>query len=384
MRGDLTQDVRIEPVQGRAGLKRFVRAAFPIYGDDPCWVKPLMLERLDLLDAAKNPLFDHMRAAFWIAWRGDRPVGRISAQIDRLAQERIDPQLGYFGMFECIDDPAVASALFETAEGWLKAQGITRARGPFNLSVNSELGLLVDGFDTPPMLMMGHARPYYGRLVERAGYAKARDLYAYILDVRKTFPPVILRVVDIARRDPRITIRQIDLSRYDAELDTIMRLFNAAWAENWGFVPFTDAEAKHAAKSLKPLINPQFAQICEYDGEPAAFMITLPDINDWIADLDGRLLPFGWAKLLWRIKRFRPRRVRVPLMGVRPDLQRSRAGGAMAFLMIETIRAEVVARGGEWGELSWILEDNKGMNNILEQILSRIYKTYRIYEKALA
>ena len=160
MRGDLTQDVRIEQVQGRAGLKRFVRAAFPIYGDDPCWVKPLMLERLDLLDAAKNPLFDHMQAAFWIARRGDRPVGRISAQIDRLVQERIDPQLGYFGMFECIDDPAVASALFETAEGWLKAQGITRARGPFNLSVNSELGLLVDGFDTPPSMMMGHARAY--------------------------------------------------------------------------------------------------------------------------------------------------------------------------------------------------------------------------------
>lgn len=376
--------IRIVKVDSRADLKTFIRLAEPIYKDDPNWIKALEMERLELLSPKKNPWFEHAKAQFWIAYRGERPVGRISAQVCDMVQELILKGLGQIGMYEAMDDAEVSAALFETAESWLRDQGMDRVQGPYNLSVNSECGLLIDGFDMPPMLMMGHARPYYATHFEAAGYSKAKDMYAYRLNISKGMPPFVTRITRLGENNKRLVIRPIDKRNYTAEVETFFDIFNDSWSENWGFLPFTDAEAAHASKSMRPLIRDYMVRVCEYDGEPAAFMITLPNINALIQDLDGRLLPFGWAKLLWRLNRGCTTGVRVPLMGVRKKYQDTRIGGTMAICLIEHCRRGVVEHGGIWGELSWILEDNLGMRNILVQCGSVIYKTYRIYEKPLA
>lgn len=380
---DASEDIRIEPVISRADLKRFIRVPYPIYADDPNWVCPLEIERMDLLRKDKNPFYLHAEGQYWIACRGGQPVGRISAQIDRLVCDVIAPDLGQFGMFECIDDQAVADALFGAAEAWLGERGVKRVRGPYSLSVNEETGLLVDGFETPPMIMMGHAKPWYERLVRDAGYGQIKELYAYYLDISRKFPDRVWRVVKIAERRSSIKIRELNMKEFDRDLEDIFSIFNEAWAENWGFVPFTPEEARHAAKSLKPFLKPHLVRLIEVDNEVAAFMITLPDVNDWIKDLNGRLLPFGWIKLLWRLARFRPTRLRVPLMGVRKKYQGGPIGGAMAFLLIDTIRVAAVKRGIIFGEFSWILEDNTAMMSIAEEVDSERYKTYRLYEKAI-
>lgn len=375
--------IRIVKVDSRADLKTFIRLAEAIYKDDPKWVKALEMERLELLSPKKNPWFEHATAQFWIAYRGDRPVGRISAQVCDMVQELILEGLGQIGMYEAMDDAEISAALFETAESWLRDRGMNRVQGPYNLSVNSECGLLIDGFDMPPVLMMGHARPYYAAHFEAAGYSKAKDMYAYKLDISKGMPPFVTRITRAGESNKRLVIRPIDKRNYAAEVESFFDIFNDSWSGNWGFLPFTEAEAAHAAKSMRPLIRDYMVRVCEYDGEPAAFMITLPDINALIKDLDGRLLPFGWAKLLWRLNRGCTTWVRVPLMGVRKKYQDTRIGGTMAISLIEQCRRAVVEHGGIWGELSWILEDNLGMRNILVQTGSVIYKTYRIYEKSL-
>ena len=376
-------DVTVRRVEDRKSLKQFIRMPAVIYRGDPAWVQPLTAERLELLDKRKNPYFAHAEADYWIACRDGVPVGRISAQVDRLVEEARGERIGHFGMFECIDDAAVAKALFAAAQAWLEARDCTRIEGPYNLSINGEIGLLVDGFETPPALMMGHGRPYYGRLVEAQGFAKVKDVFAYELDLLKGPPARITRFVEASRRNPNYRLHEIDMRRYDDELETVIDIFNDAWSDNWGFVPLTHAEARHMAKEIRPLIDNKCVQICYYKGEPMAMMVALYDLNSLIADLDGRLLPFGWLKLLWRLKVRYPERFRVPLMGVRKAHQNTRQGAAMALLLIEAIRQACVARGARWGELSWILEDNEGMRSILDEIGCRLYKTYRIYEKDL-
>lgn len=382
-------EVRIRPVGTRADRRRFVRMPDRLYRDDPAWVAPLTFERLGLIDPKKNPYFEHAEACFWIAERNGQPVGRISAQVDRLLEERAGERIGQFGLFDCVEDDEVAARLFETAEGWLEERGCSRVQGPFSLSTNGECGLLIDGFETPPALMMGHARPYYGELIELQGYAKAKDLYAYELDLLKGPPERITRFVEASKRDSNFRLRNVDMRRYEDELDIIIDIFNDAWANNWGFVPLTEAEARHLATEIRPLIDPCGVRICEYKGEPMAMMVTLFDFNSLVRDLNGRLWPLGWVRLGARLLNLRPRgrcpkRVRVPLMGVRQRFQNTRQGAAMALMVIESIRMACVEAGADWAELSWILEDNVGMRNILDQIGATIYKTYRIYDKAMA
>jgi len=381
--------VQVRPLRSRAELKRFVRMPDRIYAGDPAWVAPLTFERLALIDPEKNPYFEHAEAAFWLAERDGEPVGRISAQVDRRVEEYAGERIGHFGLFEAAEEPDVAQLLFATAESWLAERGCTRVQGPFNLSTNGECGLLAEGFDTPPALMMPHGRPYYAALVEAQGYGKAKDLYAYELDLLKGPPARITRFVEASKRNPDVRLRDVNMHRYEDELQTIIDIFNDAWANNWGFVPLTDAEARHLAAEIKPLIDPCGVRICEYKGEPMAMMVTLFDFNSLVRDLNGRLWPIGWAKLATRLLGLRlrgrcPPRVRVPLMGVRQKFQHTRQGAAMALMLIESIRLACVESGTEWAELSWILEDNRGMRNILDEIGAEIYKTYRIYEKSLA
>ncbi len=366
-----------------AAIDRFIRVPFALYGDDPHWVAPLILERRDHLNPRANPYFDHAEVAYWLALRGSRAVGRISAQVDQVYLDRHGDACGHFGFVEGIDDGEVFKGLFAAAEGWLRERGMVRARGPFSLSINDESGLLVHGHDSPPSMMMGHAPPYYATRIEAEGYGKAMDLYAYRYDAWQTFPSGPAAIVKRATRNAPIKLRRLNKANYQADLDIILDIFHDAWSDNWGFVPFTPAEIRHVAKSMKPLIRERLVSIIELDGAPAAMAVSLPNLNEAIADLDGSLLPFGWAKLLWRLKIGRMRSARVLLMGVRRQYHNSALGTALAFTAVGAIYSELSDSGFEYAELSWVLENNHAMRKMIEACDARHYKTYRIFEKAL-
>jgi len=379
----MAEPVLIRPVATKTDRKAFVDFAWEVYRDDPAWVPPLKSEVHGLLDPKANPWFGHAKAQLWLAERGGRIVGRISAQVDDLVIAHMGVGTGQWGMFEALDGDA-AAALIETAEDWLRTHGMTRALGPFSLSVWDEPGLEIEGHGEAPTVMMGHHRPEYAAWVEAAGYAKAKDLVTYALDIRDWSDPKIDRLIASGERNPRIRIRKVDKSRFADEAAIILNLLNDAWSDNWGFVPLTEAEIAFAAKKLKPIIYEELVRVAEVDGEAVAFMITLPDINELTADLNGRLFPFGWAKLLWRLRKPRTRRLRVPLMGVAKKLHGTRIASLLAFMMIEFTRRDAVSKyGATHGEFGWILEDNKGMLSIAQLPGAQINHRYRIYEKAL-
>jgi GNAT superfamily N-acetyltransferase len=372
--------LRIVAVQGAAALDDFIAVPRGVFRSDPAWIQPLTLERRLHLSPRSNPYFQHARWQAWTAWRDGEPVGRISAQIDDLHLERYRDASGFFGMLDAEDSQETFGALLGTAERWLSEHGMRRVRGPFNLSINQEMGVLVDGFDTPPFFMMGHARPYYAMRIENAGYHKATDALAY--SITPDFGSEAMRRL-IAATAHRASVRPLDLSRFDTELSLLRDIFNDAWAENWGFVPFTAAEFADLGGAFRFLVDPDMIQIAEVDGEAAAFIVVLPNINEAIRGLHGSLFPTGWARLLWRLKVRYPSTFRVPLMGVRRRFQRSRLGTALAFLVIEAARPAAKRRGAKEIELSWILEDNAGMRSIIESIGGRAYKRYRVYERSL-
>ncbi|HEY0626578.1 MAG TPA: N-acetyltransferase [Allosphingosinicella sp.] len=380
--------VTIRPAVTAADRRAFVDLAWALYADDPNWVPPLKSEVHGLLDPKKNPWFEHAEAAFFLAERRGKPVGRISAQVDRLVLEAppeqgMGPGTGQWGMFEAADEEAAAS-LIARAEQWLRDKGMTRAQGPFSLSIWDEPGLLVKGHDHAPTVMMGHHNPAYQAWVEAAGYKGVKDLVTYELDITYDPPPLVRRLLTSGGRDPSIVIRKVDKSKFDAEAAIILGILNDAWSDNWGFIPLTDAEIAYAGKKLKPIVFEDLIRIAEVDGEPVAFMITLPDLNELTRDLNGSLLPFGWAKLLWRLRKPKVRTMRVPLMGVVKRLQSSRLAGQLAFMMIERIRLASVANyGATRGEIGWILEDNSGMVAIADALVTNINKVYRVYEKPL-
>jgi len=379
----MSGEITIRPVASRADRRAFVDLAWEVYKDDPCWVPPLKDEVQGLINPKKNPWFGHGKAEFWLAERGGKAAGRISAQVDELVQEHMAPGTGQWGMFEALD-AETGAALIATAEQWLRDQGMTRALGPISISIWDEPGLLIQGFDEPPMVMMGHHRPAYQGWIEAAGYGKAKDLYTFELDIRIDMIPVIDRLIRSGEANPRIRIRDVDKSKFDQEAAIILDILNDAWSDNWGFVPLTDAEIAYAGKKLKPIIVEDLVKIAEVDSEPVAFMITIPDMNEMIRDLDGKLLPFGWAKLLWRLHRVATRRVRVPLMGVRKSLQGGRMASQLAFMLIEFTRRVCINKYGiNVGEFGWVLEDNQGMMSIAQLPGANINHTYRIYEKAL-
>jgi hypothetical protein len=375
--------LQVVPVTTAAQLDRFIRLAMRLGGSDPNYIAPLMVERREALSPATNPFFSHAEVQFWLAVRDGRDVGRISAQIDALAPEDPAGPVGHFGMVAAEDDPAIFEALFRTAEAWLRSRGRRIVRGPLDLSINEQVGLLVEGFDTPPMFMMGHDAPYAGGRIEGQGYRKAKDVHAYIADVTNDLPP---KVLDHVRRRPPagVRLRQLDTARYDAEVATLTDILNDAWSENWGFTPTTEAETRQLAKGLKMVVDPRLTWFAEIDGETAGFIVFLPNVNEAIADLRGRLLPFGWARLLWRLKVARVKTARVPLMGVRRKFARTRRGQLLPFMLIDAGASQARKLGYRQAELSWILEDNGPMRSILEAAGARIYKTYRIYEKTLA
>jgi len=375
-----SKTLKVVKVEGRSALNDFIRLPWSLYTDDPMWVPPLLLERRMHL-SPKNPYFDHAKFCSWVAYRDDKAVGRISAQIDRLHIDRYQDATGFFGMIEAEDDILTFQALLDTAENWLRRQGMKRICGPFNLSINQELGLLVDGFDTPPSMMMGHARPYYADRMQDNGYRKEKDLLAYIISTDKELSKAARTIT--AKVKNRFRIRGLRKSQFVEELEIIRDIFNDAWSKNWNFVPWTNAEFEHLGKDLKMLADEELVKIAEVDGEPAAFMVLLPNINEVIRDLNGRLFPFGWLKILWRLKVKYPKSARIPLMGVRCRYHDSLMGAALALGVISDAQLPAIKRGLKEVELSWILEDNMAMRKIIESLGGRVYKTYRMYSKDL-
>jgi len=373
--------LEIRNVSGKKDLKTFIRVPWRIYKDDPNWVAPLLIERKETF-SAHHPFFKHARWNAWIAYRDGEPVGRISAQIDDLHLQHNEGNTGFFGLIEAIDDDEVFGNLFETAENWLREQGMHEVIGPFNLSINQDLGVLVEGFDSPPYIMTGHAPPYYGPAIERCGYRPVQDLLAYGLDSGTLAIPRVMQSL-IKRSGDRIKVRKLNVRAKAAELESMRDIFNDAWENNWNFVPFTTEEFSKVGKELLMASPDDFIQIAEVDGKDSAFIVLLPNINEAIADLDGRLLPFGWARLLWRLKVEFPKSGRVALMGVRQKYQNTRYGPALAYMIINGVMEAGKARGLERVEMSWILEHNHGVRNIIESVGGVITKRYRMYEKDL-
>ena len=376
-------DIEIVAVRSRAELERFIRLPERLYRADSSYVAPLRSERRAALTAGGNPYFEHAEAAFWIARRHGQDVGRISAQQDRLARPDPDHPVGHFGMLVAIDEAAVFARLLGTAEAWLAGRGMLQVQGPFNLSINEETGLLVDGFDTPPMLMMPHDPPYADARLAALGYRKVRDLYAYLCDTSAALPPAAASMV--SRGLPaNVTLRPMRRDDLKGDVAALVGIFNDGWEGHWGFVPITQAEVDHMARAMRPLLNDRLVWFAEVDGVPAAFGLCLPNLNAAIRDLSGRLLPFGWARLLWRLKVSGVTTARVPLMGVARQFQGSLLGRLLPLHIVEALRREALARGIEAVEMSWVLEDNLPMRHLAEAVGGRAYKTYRVYGKTLA
>jgi hypothetical protein len=383
-----SSDIVIEPVVDKPGRAAFVDLAYRLNAADPNWVPPLRIEALELITPGKNPFFDHADVQLMLARRRGEPVGRISAHVDRLAlaqplEQGMGPGTGNWGLLEA-EDEGVARALIGAAEEWLRGKSMTRVLAPLSMSIWEEPGQLVRGHDHPPTVLMGHQAKRYQDYIEALDYRPAKTLYTAEIDILPGFPPLIQRIIQSGEKNPRIRIREVDKRRFDQEAALILDILNDAWSDNWGFVPFTDREIAYAGKKFKPIVREDLIMVAEYDGEPVAFMMTLPNLNEVLQPMRGRLLPFNWLKLLLWLRKPKVRTMRVPLMGVRKKLQASRLAGQLAFMMIEYIRRNAIARyGATRGELGWVLEDNQGMVAIADAIESRVNREYVIYQKGL-
>lgn len=372
--------VTVRPVMTYRDMGKFIDVPWHVYANDPLWVPPLRLERRFHFSRF-NPFFKHGEWQAWVAYQNGQPVGRISAQIDSLHRERYGADSGHFGLLECIDDSEVFAALILNAEAWLASRQTRHVSGPFNLSINQECGILVDGFDTPPVIMMPHSPRWYGRLLEEQGYLPAKDLLAYKIRVDFEIPRVMQVLID--RLASKITLRTLQRNNFDEEMETLRDIFNDAWSDNWGFIPFTREEFAELGTSLRLLLPDEFIQIAEVDGKAAAFMVGLPNLNEVLIELNGSLFPFGWLKMIKKIRNHEIKTGRIPLMGVRKQFHNTPLGLALACLVIDAPRQAGIARGIEEVEMSWILEDNVAMRSILDSIGSKQYKRYRIYGKTL-
>jgi ribosomal protein S18 acetylase RimI-like enzyme len=372
--------VTVRPVTSHREMGVFIDIPWRMYADDPMWVPPLRLERR-LHFSRFNPFFKHGEWQAWIAYRNNQPVGRISAQIDQLHRQRYGADTGHFGLLEGIDDTEVFAALVRTAEEWLAVRHTRHVSGPFNLSINQECGILVEGFDTPPMVMMPHSRAWYGKLLEEQGYQPLKDLLAYWVETDHKMPRLMSTVIE--RFSRQVRLRMLRRDKFGEEMEILRDIFNDAWSENWGFVPFTQAEFAELGSSLRLLVPDEFIQIAEVDGRPAAFMVGLPNLNEIFAELNGSLFPFGWIRMIKYLKSRGVRTGRIPLMGVRKQFQSSPIGMALAIMVIDAPRQAGLSRGIQAVELSWILEDNKAMRAILDYLGCRQYKRYRIFGKTL-
>lgn len=373
---------RIIPVRSHAELRRFIEIPYAVHRGDANWIAPLRMEQAQAFSPKHNEFMRRADTGLFIAESGGVDAGRISAQADPVAAASGMADVGYFGCLCANDDDEVFDGLLLAAEKFLRRRGMTRVRGPFSMSVNEQTGLLVKGFDTPPMLMMSHDRPYIAAQLERHGYAKERDLFAYLVDLLAPLPRPV-RAMLFRPPAGNVKLRRLNLSDYDHEIRTLVDIFNDAWRNNWGFVPMTPAETSALGRHLRLLLDPRLVRFAEVDGEAAGFIVVLPNLNEAIRDLGGNLLPFGWAKLLWRLRVRGLKTARVPLMGIRQSLASAITGAALPLHLIGAVWQAAADMGIRHVELSWILEDNLAMRHMLERLGAPAYKTYRVYGKAI-
>ena len=369
--------VTIRPVRSRSDEKTFIKFQWVPYEGNPSWVPPLLLDRRKAIDRKNNPFYKHSTMEMFLAERDGRPVGRIAAIINDNHIREHQEKVGFFGFFESLNDREVAGALFDAASSWLKERGMEAVRGPASPSVNDEYGLLIDGFQHPPMILMAYNPPYYQTLVEGYGFTKAKDLYAYRLEDEKVFTEKLLRGTEIVRKRTGVTIRTIDFSQFTREVKILRDLYSRGWESNWGEVPMTEEEFAYAAKDLKTLALPELVLIAEIKGRPVGFALTLPDYNQLlIHNRKGYLLP---ALLRIALQKKKMNQCRIIILGVLPEYQGKGLGGLMFY---ETGRRGV-DRGFPVGEASWVLEDNVMMVRGAELMGGEIWKRYRIYQKPL-
>ena len=371
------QALEVRPVASRRELNTFIKLPWRLYRNEPNWVPPLVYDRKRFLDRSRNPFFKHAEVELFLAWRGETPVGRISAQIDRNFNEFQGHDWGMFGFFEASDDPAAAEALLAAADSWLRARGRDRMVGPMDFTTNDECGILIDGYELLPTILTNWHHPYYPALIEGAGLTKAMDLYMWSLDVadRGSVHPAIWRIAADVERKYGITVRNMRKKDMEAEIGRFLKVYNAAWERNWGFVPLTEEEVRHYAKDLKQILDENWAFIAEKDGEPVGAALTLPDYNQVFKHMNGRLLPFGWAKFLWYRRKID--RVRVFALGVKPEYQHTGVGAKLYEMHWDAGERTQQGRG----ETGWTLESNTPMNRAMERMGGKIVRTYRIYER---
>ncbi len=365
-------------------LAAFERAGFVVFADDPNWVPPLSMVLRERLTPGKDPFHLHADVALFTAWKDGRLVGRMSATVDRKWLSTWNDATGHFGYFDTIDDVEVAEALFAHAERWLVGKGMKRVNGPMSLSAVQEIGILVDGFDTPPMVDMAHSRRYQGALAERCGYVKEKDLLCWRYEAGSEINARTLKAWESICSLPEVRIRSVNRRRLRNELGIVMEIYNETWAGKWGYVPIGSSELDKMARDLSLVLDPDLAFIAEVDGKPAGMCITIPNLNEAIADLGGSLFPFGFAKLLYRTKVRNPKTSRLILLGVRESIRKQvkRYGGLSAAMYVEVARRGT-AKGYRWAELSWTREDDAPINLGIRSMGAKVYKTYRVYEKQL-
>ncbi|MEA2398461.1 MAG: hypothetical protein QOK25_2017 [Thermoleophilaceae bacterium] len=373
--------VDVRPVSSGSELKRFIRLPWRIYRNEPLWVPPLVYERKRFLDRSKNPFFDHGEAEYFLAWRDGEVVGRITAQIDRDFNDFHKSRWGMFGFFESEDDPEVAAALLDAADAWLRERGCDRMVGPMDFTMNDESGLVIEGFELPPMIKQPYHPRYYQGLVEGAGLTKAQDMFMWNLEVtdRTKVLPIIWEMAEKLEPEHGIKLRKLDKRKIEDEFDTFIEIYNVAWSTNWAFVPISREEIAHTAKEMKPILDEDWLMACDTpDGKTVGIALTIPDVNQVFKRMNGRLFPFGWAKFLW----YKPRvdRVRVGFLGVLPEYQHT---GIAAAMYAEHFR-QAARKPQDGGEMGWILESNEAMNRGMEAMGGRIVKRYRVYERVFS
>ncbi len=372
-------DVTVTPVQSRVDRDAFVKFPYKLYKGDPNWVPPLLMERKDFLDPTKNPWFEFGKVELFLARRNGEVIGRIAAVHDPRYNEFHDVKLGFFGMFECINDPGVARGLFDAAGSWCRAQGFAEMMGPVNFSTNYECSVLIEGFDAPPVVMMAYNPRYYPGLYEACGLQPAKDLLAWEMSSSVPPPEKVSRIAEKLRAREGIVVRPVNMKDFEGELRRIKDIYNAAWEKNWGFVPMTEREFDHMAREMKQMVVPELLLIAEVKGEPVAFSMTIPDVNVALKAAGGRLthygLPSGLIKLVLAARKIK--RLRLVTLGIKEGFRKR---GLDAILYFDTLRTARTL-GYTGGEISWTLEDNHLVNRAIESMGGRKYKTYRLYER---
>ncbi|MFB6350802.1 MAG: hypothetical protein ABEN55_02420 [Bradymonadaceae bacterium] len=376
---DASSTVTVRPVLGARDKHRFIRFPRELYADDPHYRPKLDVMVWEDITPGRNAWFEHGEAQLFLAERGGEVVGRISAQVDDEHLRCHDDGAGFFGYFEVEDDPEAAAQLLRVAEQWCRRRGVERLRGPFSFSINEEAGMLVEGFDYPNYVLMPHGRPYYPELVEANGFEGVQDLYAWRFE-REELPERVRWVAGDVDEEPGLEIRSLDLNNIHRDVEIIMEIFNDAWSDNWGFVPLTEAEIAQVAEEFSLIADEDLCMIAEYEGDPAAIALALPNINEALADLDGRLFPLGWAKLLYRLKIDPVRSFRLILLGIKEEY---RGLGSLSVQLYSEIHDRAYAAGYQEAEASWTLADNDDINDGMEFMGAEQYKTYRIFEKRL-